>query len=97
MRWKEPSYKNGIIVSYIVRYSNNFADPDSKWFSKRENGTVTYSTIYDLDVDAIYYFKVGAETVAGEGKPTRILMVRTQPIALPPSHPPTGELKISLV
>ncbi len=91
VRWKEPTKKNGIIVSYIIRYSNNLADPDSKWFSKRENGTVTYSTVYDLEVDAMYFFKVGAETVAGEGPPTKILMVRTQPVALPPSRPPTGE------
>ena len=61
LRWQEPREKNGVIVSYLVRYSNNLIEPD-KWPVKKENGMYLIKKMkYQLERD-----KQGTKSSVGE-------------------------------
>ena len=38
LQWKPPKQKNGVIVSYVIKYSRNVETNDDYWYSKKENG-----------------------------------------------------------
>ncbi|XP_064645830.1 protogenin-like [Lineus longissimus] len=84
--WRPPEEANGVIVSYIIMYNMDKDQPELYWLKKIQNGSSTSVRLEDLEIDKPYYFKLRAQTSAGEGPPTPVLEVKMceGPLCRPP-------------
>lgn len=47
LSWQPPVHRNGIIISYVILYSEDKEKPDLYWQVKTENGRLKYVRVED--------------------------------------------------
>ncbi|XP_075878032.1 receptor-type tyrosine-protein phosphatase F-like isoform X5 [Nelusetta ayraudi] len=78
VHWEPPEEPNGQIRGYRVYYSSNMRDPLNAW-QKHNTDDSSLTTISGLVPDITYSLRVLGFTSVGDGPPSDILQVKTQP------------------
>ncbi|XP_055955382.1 protogenin B-like [Patella vulgata] len=73
LEWSRPAQPNGNIKGHYISYSYDHYDPD-KWPQIYQEGKMNSTHISNL-TQPMYYFLIRACTLAGQGKPSRIIKV----------------------
>lgn len=78
VHWESPEEPNGQIRGYRVYYSSDMTAPLSAW-QKHNTDDSSLTTISGLVPDITYSLRVLGFTSVGDGPPSDILQVKTQP------------------
>ncbi|XP_029649944.1 protogenin-like isoform X2 [Octopus sinensis] len=91
VEWAPPIKSNGVVLTYTILYSIDKQSPISSWVQVVQNGSMTSLTLEKL-LSKIYYMKMWANTTAGKGSSTKVIIIDitsspdpTASVAVPPN------------